>query len=358
MIFKLSQGSLCETKTDYTFNDLQFEKLVIGQDGIHELNYGVFNEALLYLGRQVSNNNSYITFYALDTFGRGVLIELKKSEGKQGIGTQCLTSINLTATRSGDDFVQFCLGRKATEEEAGLITEFITCDYTDINKDSRVVFMAQSFDPSVYNFGNWITENNFAFKAIRYFSTKFNGESLFDFSTEFETFSKYSYSLKDIKNLKKAGNENRKPAVYFHDIGHADERWWSFLQKTNIITSSYDNFESSACRGYVILNQYIAGDTVIAFAKNVGVVGVGTVTSKGYSFKQHDMNDFANSHYHTRSVQWDTTLNFNQAFTAKYIEEKGLNWPVQSKQEIRYHKGVIESLINEMRSCLVRKKIA
>ena len=148
MIFKLTQGNLCETKTDYSFNDLQFEKLIVGNDGIHEMNYNVFNESFLYLGRQVSNNNSFITFYALDTYGRGVLIELKNDEVKQEMSTQCLNTINYTATRTGEDFVNFCLGRKATEEECYMIKQFINCDFAQINNDSRIVLMARSFDPS------------------------------------------------------------------------------------------------------------------------------------------------------------------------------------------------------------------
>lgn len=358
MIFKLTQGILTETTTDYSFNDLQFEKLIVGAEGIHELNFNIFNESFLYLGRQVSNNNSFVTFYALDGYGRGVLIELKKDEGKQGIGTQCLNSINLTANRVGEDFVNFCLGRRATEEEAYTIKQFINCDYSQINKDSRVVLMAQSFDPSIFNFGNWMTDNEFAFKAIRYFSTKFNGETLIEFSTEFETFSKYSHSLRNVKNLKSPVQENRKATTFFHDIGHADQKWWNFLQKTNIITASYDNFESSACRGYNLLNQYVAGDMVIAYAKNVGVVGFGTVTSKGYAYKNHDINEFANSHYHTLTVQWEAVLPFTQAISMKKVTDMGLICPVQTKQEIRYNKGIIDALLNEIRACFNKKRAA
>ena len=358
MIFKLTQGNLCETKTDYSFNDLQFEKLIVGNDCIHEMNYNVFNESFLYLGRQVSNNNSFVTFYALDTFGRGVLIELKNDEVKQRMSTQCLNTINFTATRTGEDFVNFCLGRKATEEERYTIKQFINCDFDHINNDSRIVLMARSFDTSVFNLGNWMTENKFAFKAIRYFSTKHNGDTLVEFSTEFETFAKYSYSLKDVKNIKSHAQNDRKTTVFFHDIGHADEKWWNFLQKTNLVTASYDNFESSACRGYNLLNQYIPGDVVIAYAKDIGVVGFGTVTSKGYAYKNHDINEFANSHYHTQSVQWEAVLPLFQAITMKKVNEIGLKWPVQTKQEIRYNKGTIDVLLNEIKAGFNKKKAA
>jgi hypothetical protein len=358
MIFKLTKGNLTETKTDYAFNDLQFEKLIIGYEGIYELNFNFFNEAFLYLGRQVSNNNSFATFYALDVFGRGVIIELKKDENKQGIGTQCLTSINYTSTRTGEDFVNFCLGRKASEEEAYTIKTFINCDYNQINIDSRVVLLARSFEPALFNFGSWITENSFAFKAIRYYSTVHNGETLVDFSTAFETFSKYSYSLKNIKNFKNQTQDSRKPTVFFHDIGHADEKWWNFLQKTNVITASYDNVESAACRGYNVLNQYMPGDVVVAYAKDVGVVGYGTVTSKGYAYKNHDINEFANSHYHTQSVQWQAVLPFFQAIPMKRVLELGLKGPVQTKHEIRYNKGIIDALLNEIQASFNKKKAA
>lgn len=358
MIFKLTQGALSETKTDYSFNELQFEKLIVGAANIHEMNYNIFNESFLYLGTQVSNNNSFVTFYALDTYGRGVLIELKKDEGKQGNGTQCLNTINFTATRVGEDFVNFCLGRKATEEETYTIKQFINCEYAQINTDSRIVLMARSFDPAVFNFGNWMTENKIAFKAIRYFATKFKEETLVEFSTEFETFSKYSFALKDVKNFKTKSQDNRKATVFFHDIGHAEEKWWNFLQKANVITASYDNVESSACRGYNLLNQYVPGDMVIAYAKDFGVVGFGTVTSKGYAYKNHDMNDFANSHYHTKTVQWEAVLPFSQAITMKKVTDMGLNWPVQTKQEIRYNKGIIDALLNEIKACSNKKKAA
>jgi hypothetical protein len=218
--------------------------------------------------------------------------------------------------------------------------------------------MARAFDPSVFNLGNWMTENKFAFKAIRYFATKFKEETLVEFSTEFETFSKYSFALKDVRNLKTVAPENRKATVFFHDIGHADEKWWNFLQKANVITASYDNFESTACRGYKLLHQYVPGDVIIAHAKDVGVVGFGTVTSKGYAYKNHDMNDFANSHYHTKSVQWEAVLPFSQAVPLKRVTDMGLNCPVQTKQEIRYNKGIIDALLNEMKACFNKKKAA
>lgn len=358
MIFRLNNGTLSESRADFSFNELQIEGLIGGEQHIHEMNYNIFNEAFLYLGRQASSQNNFETFYALDTFGRGVLIEFKKDDGNQGLGTQCLSSATLVATRCGDEFVNFCLGRKATDEEIYQIKQFINCDYAEINADTRVVLMARSFDRSVFSFGQYLADNKFAFKAIRYFGTKVNGESLVEFSVEFETFSKFSYSINDVKNIKTSTKVHRKPTVFFHDIGHADERWWNFIRKTNIITASYDNYESPVCRGYQMLHQYVPGDIVIAYAQHLGVVGFGSVTSKGYLYRAHEMSEFANSHYHTLSVQWDSAFAFNHAIPKKKVMELGLNWPSQNKQEIRFNKGIIDALLNEIKSTYQKKKVA
>lgn len=358
MIFRLNNGTLAESRANFSFNELQIEGLIAGGDNIHEMNFNVFNEAFLYLGRQASTQNNFVTFYALDTFGRGVLIEFKKDEGKQGLGTQVLNTATLVATRSGEEFVNFCLGRKASDEEMYQIKQFVNCEIAEINTDTRVVLMARTFDRSVFSFGQYMADNKFAFKAIRYFGTKVNGESLVEFSVEFESFSKYSYGLYDVKNIRTTSKVTRKPTVFFHDIGHADEKWWKFLSKTNIITSSYDNYESPVCRGYNLLHQYVPGDVVIAYAQHTGVVGFGSVTSKGYMYKAHDLNDFTNSHYHTLSVQWDTALPFNYAVPMKKVMDMGLNWPTQTKQEIRYNKGIIDALLNEIKSTLLKKKVA
>ncbi len=358
MIFRLNNGTLTESRADFSFNELQIESLIAGSQHIHEMNFKVFNEAFLYLGRKMSPQNNFVTLYALDPFGRGVLIEFKKDEGKQGLGTQCLNTTTLVASRAGEDFVNFCLGRKASDEEMYQIKQFINCDYSEINADTRVVLMARSFDRSVFSFGNYMSDNQFAFKAIRYFGTKINGESLIEFSVEFESFSKYSYSLNDVKNIRTNSKVTRKHTVFFHDIGHVDEKWWNFLSKTNIITASYDNYESPMCRGYNLLNQYVAGDVVIAYAQNTGVLGFGSVTSKGYMYKAHDLNEFSDSHYHTLSVQWEAALPFNHALPMKRVTDLGLIWPLQTKQEIRYNKGIIDALLNEIKSTQLKKKVA
>lgn len=358
MIFKLSNGDLCETRADFTFNELQIEQLIAGQEAVHELNYNIFNEAFLYLGRKSAAQNNFTTFYALDTFGRGVMIEFKKDEGKQGLGTQILHTTSLVATRCGEEFVNFCLGRQATDDETYLIKQFINCDYSQINVDTRVVIMARSFDRSVFSFGNYLADNKFAFKAIRYFGTKVNTETLIEFSVEFESFSKYSYGVRDVKNVKTNSKVSRKPTVFFHDIGHDDERWWTFLQKTHVITASYDNYESPICRGYNLLNHYVPGDVVIAYSRTMGVVGFGSVTSKGYCYRPHDLMEFSNSHYHTMSVQWEATLPFNYAIGMKRVMDMGLSWPVQTKQEIRYNKGIIDALLNEIKATGHKKKVA
>lgn len=358
MIFRLSHGTLSESKADFSFNELQIEALICGPDHIHELNFNIFNEAFLYLGRQTSSQSGYATFYALDTFGRGVLIEFKKDEGKQGLGTKVLNSVGLVSTRLGEEFVNFCLGRPATDDETHLIKQFITCDFSEINTDTRVVLMARSFDRSVFSFGSYMSSHEFAFKAIRYYGTKVSGETLIEFSTEFETFSKYSYSLKDVKNIKSTASISRKPTVFFHDIGHADEKWWNFLQKTNVITASYDNYESPVCRGYQLLHQYVPGDTIIAFSKEHGILGYGSVTSKGYAYRNHDICAFANTHYHTLSVEWEVALPFNYAISMKRVMDLGLGSPVQFKQEIRYNKGIIDALLNEMKAIQNKKRVA
>lgn len=45
----------------------------MGQDSVHELNFNIFGDAFMYLGQQATHTNAFSTYYALDTFGRGVV---------------------------------------------------------------------------------------------------------------------------------------------------------------------------------------------------------------------------------------------------------------------------------------------
>ena len=42
----------------------------------------------------------------------------------------------------------------------------------------------------------------------------------------------------------------------------------------------------------------------------------------------------------------------------KKVNEIGLKWPVQTKQEIRYNKGTIDVLLNEIKAGFNKKKAA
>lgn len=233
------------------------------------LNPDVFKEPLLLISNQVkTRHKKRADILALDRMGNAVIIELKRDKGTLGVDTQVLQYLADFSAYQGMNFIKrFSKYSDALEDN---IKSFVgdNVRIEDINRYSRIILMARSFDPSLYSMGKWLAKSNVAFRCIEYTWFEVNSEYFLSFSIAFDQSPSEIYPLS-------FQPQSREPHFFWHNIGHNTDEWWQYLVKTEQISASFSNQVGD--EGERILRNYIQGDTIIAYAKGYGAVGWGTI---------------------------------------------------------------------------------
>ncbi len=111
---------------------------------------------------------------------------------------------------------------------------------------------------------------------------------------------KYLNNLINIWNLDNTANK-----VYWHNIGHNDDVWWSYLKTNNVITAGFEG--KAGDQGEKILTSYRKGDRIIAYASGYGAIGWGII--KEYPtyrlIEPGSAEDIRNGdHMHRLNINW------------------------------------------------------
>lgn len=356
MIYKISGNSLEEMTHDSSYSELKIESLIIPERELELFHENIFNEDLMFISNQRTLKNTFkhdtstnrLDVLAVDRHGNGVIIEIKKNTGYLGMETQALFYLSSISPYTGLSFLRLGLGKEPSEEQIRTVREFLNCPLESLNKSSRILLLANTFNPAVFSLGTWLNNANCSFKAISYHVTQIGNEKFIQFSTQFEAHPKDYFGL---TSLKKPLTDLRRtsPSIFWHNIGISDQTWWDYLIRENIITASYDNENSPLSKGYQVMNQYVKDDITFAFAGGYGVVGYGKMTGKpGYKYKDHKLENFRERHFHTHSIQWIKTVPLENAVPAAFLKEIGLNHPTQTKQEIRQNQPATDLLIKKI----------
>jgi hypothetical protein len=366
VIFKIKGDELTQVHHESSYSELAIEKLIIPGKELDLFHEHIFNEDLMFIANQRTLKSAFkqdssstrLDILAIDKQGQGVIIEIKKNNGYLGMETQALFYLSSIAPYTGLSFIKLGLGKSPTEQQIQTVEEFIHSPIENLNKNSRILLLANRFNPAVFSLGTWLNSAQCSFKAISYHVARIGEEKFIQFSTQFEAHSKDKFGLSTLKN--QTQNLSRHtPSFFWHNIGHSDTSWWNYLIRSREITATYDNEKSPLCRGFQIMNQYIAGDIVFAFAGGCGVVGYGRITNKpGYQYKDHRQHNFSNTNFHTHSIDWLETLDLENAVPASFLKEIGLNHPTQTKQEIRQNQEATDLLVKEIKQCSKIKKVA
>ena len=249
----------------------------------------IFGEPLLVLTRQSpirisKRTNKRADIIALDKDLNGVIIELKKDTAKLGVETQALQYLATLSNFEGEEFLD-----KITNDprELAKVKEAVNAfieqqsiegmSISDINKQSRVILLANKFDEALLSMGEWLGRQITSFKCIQYSIYKADHSEFLSFSTYFERSSQDRFKFRVTKD--------RKSSFFRHNIGaerstdhpgeiHGEE-WWKYCLANKIVTTSYENSEGDV--GERKLRQYIKGDKIFAIASGYGLIGYGEV---------------------------------------------------------------------------------
>lgn len=340
MLFKVSSNekSLSSVKSDWKPKELELESLLVAPSddaSIQVLSEAVFGEPLLLVSNQVrTRTQKRADILALDRAGNGVIVELKRDVGQLGVETQALQYLADFSSFKGEYFLsKFGANEAFREAVLGFLGNEARVE--DINKNSRIILVARSFDETIFSLGEWLSSKGVAFRCVVYTPVAVGTEKYLSFSIAFDR------SIGSLFQIKFSSSA-REPGFFWHNIARADEGWWRFLVTSSQIPACFD--DSPGDQGEKLLNRYVAGDVVVAYAKGYGAVGWGEVApGNNYRLlKEGSAGDFLKGVcLHRLTVKWKATAaSLSQAVPADFIRsEFGIYHPISTSVSISSDKG-------------------
>ena len=271
MLFELTENhTLKRYVSKWQPRELDVEKFIVSSDSENNiLESSIFGEPLLIVSNQVKTKfKKRADILAIDRYGNGVIIELKRDKGFLGVETQALQYLADFSAYKGSDFISHFSNNNPELEQ--LVGSFIggNASLKDLNKTSRIILLAREFDPTIYSMGEWLSNNGVAFRCIQYEPTEIDNKRFVSFSIAFDR-------SKDILNPLASGRVAREPSYYWHNIARADQEWWKLLIDKKQIPACFDSMPGD--QGEKMLTGYIAGDVIVAYAKGYGAIGWGVI---------------------------------------------------------------------------------
>jgi len=272
MLFEIDRKTdqLKRCLSDWRPKELEVEKYLVTltDDDVRVLSSDVFGEELLLISNQVrTRRNKRADILALDRNGNGVIVELKRDEGRLGVETQALQYLSDFSRFQGRDFIEHFSRKhpKLGDEIAGFLGD---ASEEDINRNSRVILIARSFDESLFSLGEWLSDKGVSFKCISYSPVEIKGRRFLSFAVAFD------HSTTAVYQLRFAASA-REPGYFWHNIAEPDQNWWEFLVSNSQIPACFNN--SPDDQGAKLMSGYVSGDKIVAYARGYGAVGWGVI---------------------------------------------------------------------------------
>lgn len=345
MLFEISNNKLCRFHSSWSPKELELEHYLVTSADTEApiLEPTIFGEPLLLINNQVkTRQKKRADILALDRGGNGVIVELKRNEGSLGVETQALQYLSDFANFKGRNFIKKFGSETSNTEENILSFMGGNARIDDVNKNSRIILVARSFDPTIYSMGEWLSDKGVAFRCIEYIPVEVNGRQFLTFSIAFDRSSESIFPISFAATA-------REPGIFWHNIASANDDWWNFLVREKEIPACFD--DSPGDQGERILTSYINGDKIVAYAKGYGAVGWGVIeNSNSYKLlNEGDNGDKLNgSCLHRLKVSWKATATkLSEGMKPDFIREKlGIYHPLSTSVAIETKRG--EKLINEL----------
>lgn len=273
MLYEVDEesGVLRSIKSSWMPRELDIEKYLITEevDGPRILSEAVFGEPLLLLSNQVQTSaKKRADIFAMDRAGNGVVIELKRDQGHLGVETQALQYLADFSAYSGENFIKKFGQNDSLSKDVILGFVGDNAEVEDLNRNSRVILMARSFDSTLFSMGEWLSSKGISFRCITYSPVEIEGKKLLSFSVVFDRADKAIYPIS-------FASTTRDPGYFWHNIASADQDWWRYLVDNDQIPACFE--DSPGDQGEKILMRYIPGDTIVAYAGGFGAIGYGVV---------------------------------------------------------------------------------
>jgi hypothetical protein len=346
MIYRVdtTDKTMMAVEPNWVLQETELESYLLPEENAEEplLDSSVFGESLLLVSNQVkTRHKKRADILALDKAGNGVIVELKRDQGALGVETQALQYLADFSTSTGQDFIDRF--SQSIPDLKTHIPGFLGPDMVnDINKHSRIILVARSFDPAVYSMGEWLSQQGVSFRCIEYTPFEIAGGHYLSFSVVFDRSTKSVYPLI-------FQNRERKPGYFWHNIGFAKNDWWNFLVERGQISTGFDNRPGD--QGERILRSYIAGDIILAYCSKRGAIGWGIV-EKPNSYRLIARNSsedrLKGTHLHRLDITWKAVArNISEGISPDEVRaEFGIYHPVSTS--VRIDSENARQLVNKL----------
>lgn len=353
MIFKINEHTKTlepvEVVSQSALPELILEEYVISQSQLETshwlLRREIFGEELLPIGRQVkTTQGKRADILAIDQLGNSVIVELKRDGGQLGVETQALQYLAEFSAYKGEHFIdqylpvyQSFLGKQASLADD--IQQFTGIkNLEEINQNSRIILVAQSFDRVLFSMGKWLASNNVAFRCIEYTYLEIDSNKFLSFSVAFDDSPSHIYPLSFPALF-------RESQYFWHNIGSisgsetdmTNQAWWEYLVKKSQIAASFTNQRGGP--GELLLQEYVQGDRVLAYSSGHGAVGYGIIeTPNKHILAETDSEDdvLKGRMRHRLPIKWLAIIpNLRDAVKAQEIKRIGGYPPIPTKVRIK-----------------------
>lgn len=350
MLFEIKEitgkQSLKRFVSEWQPRELDVEQFIVSSDSENNiLHTSIFGEPLLIISNQVKTKfKKRADILAIDRYGNGVIIELKRGRGVLGVETQALQYLADFSVYKGYDFIKKFSKPNDQDQLKENIGSFIggNASIKDINKTSRVILLAREFDSTIYSMGEWLSNNGVAFRCIQYEPTEINNKKFISFSIAFDR-------SKEFLNPLALGGIAREPSYYWHNIASADQGWWEYLKSSKQIPACFDSMPGD--QGEKILTSYISGDVIIAYARGHGAIGWGVIEKPDsyHLAKSGSSEDYLKGNcMHRLSINWKAVAkNLSDGIAPVNVREQfDIYHPISTSVSIDSFKAkkLIESL--------------
>jgi len=346
MLFRVNDksGNIETVRSNWRPKEIEVERYLLA--GLDEqepiLESSVFGEPFLIVRNQVkTKKGKRADILAVDRVGNAVIIELKRDDGTLGVETQALQYLAEFSAYQGKDFVKHFSKYSSSLEEN--LHRFMGGErIDDVNRRSRIILVARKFDSALFSMGEWLSSKNVAFRCIQYEPIEIAGEKFINFSVAFDRTPEFLYPLA-------FQLQTRESEYFWHNIGLADDAWWSYLVQSQQISASFENRPGDS--GEQILNSYVAGDVVIAYAKGFGAVGWGEIDNpRSYELIEPGSQDdkLNGIHLHRLSISWKAAASkLEDGIPPETLRETfGIFHPLSTSVRIDAEKA--QKLVNEL----------
>lgn len=347
MLFEIEKNSISAVRSSWVPKELELEKYIVTSADTDApiLDPSVFGEPLLLISNQVkTRRKKRADILAIDRAGNGVIVELKRDRSLLGVETQALQYLSDFSNYKGSNFISRFSDNSEQMEENALSFMGGNFRIEDINKNSRIILLARGFDPTVYSMGEWLSNHGVSFRCIEYTPVEIDKRRFLSFSIAFDRSPELLFPVA-------FSSTAREPGVFWHNIAHAKNDWWTFLVQNSQIPACFK--DEPGDQGEKILTSYISGDVIVAYAKGYGAIGWGIIENP-HSYKLLRPGDVYDkldgSCLHRISIVWKATAdNLSKGISPDIVREKfGIYHPLSTSVTIDKKKA--QGLINKLNS--------